>query len=184
MAELFAGIGALFTGGAGGSGIITTLAPAAAGASGGGFSLAGILQGVATVAGIAGTLAAGRADAQAHEQAARDADMETAVETLQGIDRRRSIKGALIDAVGAQDVAYAASGADVSFGTAAQAREDAFREADFASSSATNTELQRTSRLAERGANYRLAARRARSGAVWQALAQGGTALAQIKGRY
>jgi hypothetical protein len=138
-----------------------TLVPAAAST---GISLAGILQGTASVLGLVSAISAGAAEGEALELQAKDAEREQNLETLQDIERRGSIKQAMVDALGAQDVAYAASGLDLTFGTARQARSDAFREADLALTSSAGTTTTRLSRLAERAANYRSAAKRARIG--------------------
>lgn len=136
----------------------------AAATAGSGISLASILQGTATVLGIVSTIGAGYAEADQAEAAAIDAEMEQSTETLQGISRRTSIKQAMMDALGAQDVAYAASGVDLSFGTARQARTDAYRETDLALTTSTGTEMTRIARLQERAKNYRTAAKQARLG--------------------
>lgn len=166
---LFAGLGSLLSGAAGAAGAAATVAvPGIAGAStlmstaATGLSLGSILQGTASVLGVISTLAGASAEAQQMKQAAADADMEQSLETLQGIGRRASIKREMEDALGAQDVAYAASGVDLSHGTAARARTDAFREADLALSTDAGTEMTRKSRLAERAANYRSMAKRAK----------------------
>ena len=161
-------LGLIGMGGAGAAAGATALG--AQGAAAAGFSLSTLLQGGLTVLGVVSSLSAGAADAEAATQAANDAAREKDLETLQGIDRRASIKRQLMDAVGAQDVAYAASGVDLSFGTAKQARTDAFREADHALTSDVSTQEVRQSRLTEREANYRSAAKRARFGGVLNAL--------------
>jgi hypothetical protein len=138
-----------------------TLTPAVAST---GISLAGILQGTASVLGLVSAISAGQAEGEALDLQAADADREQSLETLQDIERRGSIKRAMVDALGAQDVAYAASGTDLSFGTARQARTDAFREADLALTTSAGTTMTRLSRLSERAANYRSAAKRARIG--------------------
>lgn len=142
-------------------------------AAGSGISLASILQGTATVLGIVSTIGAGYAQADQAEAAAIDAEMEQSNETLQGIERRASIKQAMMDALGAQDVAYAASGVDLSFGTARQARTDAYREADLALTTSTATEQTRVARLAERAQNYRRSAKQARMGGWLGGLTKG-----------
>lgn len=168
---------ALFKAGA----TVATTAPPVASA---GFSLAGLLQGGATVLGIVSKFAAGAAEADRAEADALDAQRERALERLQGIDRRTSIRAQLAEAIGAQGVAYASSGLDLTFGTASQARADAFREADLALTTDANTEQVRDSRLVERAANYRSAAKRARMGGVLDGLAYGAESFARIKGRY
>jgi hypothetical protein len=158
---LFGSGGAAAAGSAGAAGAATAGATGAAAASSG-FSLAGILQGIATVGGLVASIDAGNADAQQAELAAQDAEQEKQLEVLQGIDRRRSIRLAMRDAVGAAGSAYAASGVDLSFGSAAKARTDAFREADLGLISDTGTETGRVARLSERAANYRVSAKRSR----------------------
>ena len=148
----------------------TAAAGTAATAAGSGISLASILQGTATVLGVVSAIGAGNAQADQAEASAIDAESEQGVETLQGISRRTSIRRQMADALGAQDVAYAASGVDLSFGTAKAARTDAYREADLGLSTATGTEMSRVSRLAERAANYRSAAKTARRMGFFNAL--------------
>lgn len=162
MAILLSAVTSLFAGG--GTAAAGAGASAAAGAAGvsSGISLASILQGTATVLGVVSAIGAGNAEADMLEAQAIDAEREKPLETLQGIERRASIKRAMADAVGAQDVAYAASGVDLSFGTARQARTDAYREADLALTSDVGTEQTRIARLSERAASYRRAAKTAR----------------------
>lgn len=155
----------------------------AAGAAGGGFSLASVLQGTATVLGVVSSIAGGNADAERMEAEAADANAEQALETLQGIDRRTQTRKALIDAVGAQDAAYAASGIDLSAGTVVEARNEAYREADAALGTAGNTEITRNSRLSERAANYRTSAKRARRSGWIDGLTGGLSSAASMFGR-
>lgn len=170
MAELFTGLLGLLGGGGAGAG---ATAGAAAGAASSGLSLASFLQGTATVLGVVSAIGAGNAEADALNAQAADAEREQNLEVLQGIQRRASIKRAMADAVGAQDVAYAASGVDLSFGTAASARQDAYREADLALTMDTGTEQTRVGRLAERAANYRAGAKRARAAGLLNGLIGG-----------
>lgn len=156
------------TGAAGSAGAAAGTASTAAtagtaAASSGGFSLATLLEGGATLLGAFSAIGAGEAQADRMELAARDAEAEIPLETLQGISRRASIKAELADAIGSQDVAYAASGVDLSFGTPAVARREAFREADYALTTDAGTQQVRTSRLAERAQSYRRMGRQARS---------------------
>lgn len=187
MASLFTGLGALIgigggagAAGAAGAGAAGAAAASATAAAGSGISLASILQGTATVLGVLTSIGAANADAEAQDLAALDADREQPLETLQGIERRGSIKRALAEAVGAQDVAYAASGGDLSFGTAKQARQDAYREADLGLTTSSSTEQIRRSRLMERAANYRTAAKRTRTLGLVNALGKGVSGLSAI----
>lgn len=181
MAMILTGLSTLV--GAGAPAAASTAATAGA-AAGSGFSLASILQGTATVLGVVSSISAGKAEADAMEAQAIDARREQEIETLSGIERRGSIKRALAEAVGAQDVAYAASGVDLSFGTASQARTEAFREADLAFTGASATEQTRISRLMEHAANYRAGAKRARRAGLVTGLTGGLKGAADIAGRY
>ncbi|QKC64690.1 hypothetical protein EFV37_22165 [Mesorhizobium loti] len=123
--------------------------------------------------GVVSAIGAGNAEATQNELAASDAEGEQASESLQGINRRTSIRKQMAQALGSEDVAYAASGVDLSFGTAKAARADAYREADLALNTATGTEQSRVSRLAERAASYRAAAKNARRMGIFNALSGG-----------
>lgn len=178
-------IASLFTGGSAAAGSAAAAgATAGAAAAGTGLTLSTILQGGATVLGIVSAIGAGKADSDALELQAKDQERQQALDTLQGIDRRTSIKKALRDATGAQDVAYASSGVDLSFGTAAKARDDSFREADLALDTSSGTELTQSGRLMERAANYRSSAKRARRGGVVDALTGGIKNTVSILDRY
>lgn len=170
---LLAPLAGLFGGGAAATGAAATGAAAGATAAGSGLSLASILQGTATVLGVVSAIGAGNAEASQNEMAANDAEAEKPLETLQGISRRTSIRRQMAEALGAQDVAYAGSGVDLSFGTARAARTDAYREADLGLSTEVGTEQTRISRLTERAANYRAAAKSARRMGIFNALSGG-----------
>lgn len=149
----------------------------------GGFSLSSLLQGGATLLGAVSALNAGRADAEAAELQAEDAKREVPLETLQGINRRSGIKAEMMRRVGEQDTAYAASGADLSFGTPSQARSEAFRQADLGLTSDVGTEQTRVARLNEREKAYRRRAARARQGGVLDALTIGVKGFSSIADR-
>ncbi|GCA49303.1 hypothetical protein KGO5_01746 [Sinorhizobium sp. KGO-5] len=162
----------------------TAGATAAGGAAAGGFSLSSLLQGTATVFSAFSALGAGEADAEQFELAADDAAREKPLETLQGINRRSGIKAEMMNRIAEQDVANAASGVDLSFGTPMQARQDAFRQGDLALSTDVGTEQTRIARLTEREANYRKRAKRARSAGMLDALTIGLTGATSIADRY
>lgn len=146
-------------------------------------TLSQILQGGFTVLSAASSIAAGAADADAMSAQAEDALAEIPLENLQGINRRNSIRAQMAEAIGAQDVAYAASGVDLSFGTARQARKDSYREADFALTNDQAVQTTRTSRLQLRAAEYRKAAKRARWGGLVDAGATLFKGFGEIAGR-
>jgi hypothetical protein len=149
-------------GGAGAAAAATTSIAGVPVAAASGLSLTSLLQGTATVLGIASSVAGGNAEAAQAELAASDAEAEQPLENLQGIARRSSIKRQMADAIGAENVAYAASGVDLSTGTAAAARSDAYRDADLALTTDAGTQETRLSRLSERAKNYRLMAKQSR----------------------
>jgi len=178
---LLGGLTSLFGGGGAAAAAGTAAAAAAPVASG--FSLASILQGTATVLGVVSSIAAGNAEADALELQAQDAEREVPLENLQGIERRSSIKRAMVDALGAQDVAYAGAGVDLSFGTARAARSDAYREADLALTTDSGTQQTRTARLSERAANYRASAKQAKRLGLLNGLVGGLQGFASFAGR-
>lgn len=138
----------------------TTAAVGTTAAASTGLSISSILQGVATVGGIVATIAAGNAEAEGLKAQARDAEAEKPFETLQSIDRKRSLLAAAQDAAGEADVAYAGSGVDLSFGSARQARQTVYREADLGLDTDSGTTSLRLDRLTERARNYRRMAKR------------------------
>lgn len=89
----------------------------------------------------------------------------------------------MVQQLGEQDVAYAASGGDLSFGTPLQARKEAFRQADLATTTDIGTEQTRVARLSEREVNYRKMASKARSAGKVDALAGLAKTAANISGR-
>jgi hypothetical protein len=157
-ASLFGGTAATGAGAAAGSAFAGATAAGAATATGaaaaGGISLSSILQGATSILGITNAISSGNAQAQQLELAAADSQRQIPTTMLQGIAQRTAIKKQLGDALGAQDVAYAGSGTDLSFGTPAQARKDAFREADNALTTQGGTEQSTIARLDERTKNY------------------------------
>jgi hypothetical protein len=136
------------------------------------------------VLGLVSSIQAGRAEQERLDLMAQDADREQPLETLQGIDRRRSLKAAAMDAIGEMDVAYAGSGVDLSFGTAAQARTDAFRETDLGLTTESGTTMTRLARLTERAANYRRMGKRALQAGIIGGFGQAMQSGAQMLGRY
>lgn len=191
MQILLGGLTSLFGGGAAAGATAATTAGTWAAANAGfvapaaasGLSLSSILQGTATVLGVVSSIAGGNAEATQAELAASDAEAEQPLENLQGIQRRSSIRKQLAEAIGAQNVAYAASGVDLSVGTAAAARKDSYREADTALTADAGTQETRITRLAERAQNYRLIAKQQRRAGLLNGLIGGAQGFASIFGR-
>lgn len=191
MVEMaMATIGSLFAGGTAAAGTAAAGTAAAAGGAAAGGAVAGgitassILQGASGLLGMFSAIAAGNAEGEALDLAAEDAAREKPLETLQGIARRTPIKAAMMEQIGQQDVAYAASGTDLSFGTPVEARKQAFRQADLGITTAVGTEQTRIARLDEREANYRKMAGRARAGGWLKAAFTGFDTAASMAGRY
>lgn len=160
MSGLLGGAGA--TAGAAGA-----TAGAAATTASTGLSISSILQGVATVGGVVASIASGNAEASNLKMQALDAEEEKTLEVVQSADRKRSLLKGAQEAVGEIDTAYAASGVDLSFGSAAQAKQDVFREADRGINSDSATTGSRLSRLSERAQNlYRMAKGARRMGVI------------------
>ncbi|WP_057465813.1 hypothetical protein [Pseudovibrio sp. POLY-S9] len=176
-------IGTLMSTVAGTAATTATAGAAAAGAAVSGISLPGILQGVTGILGIMSSLNASEQEADMFEAQAIDAEAQKPLETLNGIERRTSIKQDLLQSVGEQDAAFAASGVDLSFGTPSEARKDAFADADRALTADNATQSSNTLRLDEKAKNYKLRARRARSAGVMSALTSGVGVISSIAQR-
>ncbi|MCF1478138.1 hypothetical protein FS782_13765 [Agrobacterium vitis] len=165
-----AALGGLFGGGTAAAGTAATVGSAVGtagtvgGAAAGGLSISSILQGTAGVLSAVSAVSAGNAQAEGYEQAATEAQSNQRLTTLEGISRRSSIKQAMVDQVGQQDVAYAASGTDLSFGTPNQARKEAFREADLGIATQVGTQQTTQAQLSDREKSYRKMAGKARLG--------------------
>lgn len=127
----------------------------ALGTAGGGLSMSQILAGTATALSAVASIGASNAEADALRQQAADQDMQQSLETVQDIGRRTSIKREMLAALGQREAAYAASGVDLSFGTAAETRTEALRDADLALTTSAGTTLGRQSRQREAAIAYR-----------------------------
>lgn len=150
---------------------------AATGAVGGSSTIASILQGGASALSILSGIGASRDEATALVLDANDAEAEIVNEDIRGLQRRNSLKRAWLEAIGEHDAAVAATGGDVSFGSAVQVRKEAAQEADRALTLDATTTMQRGSRLQERARLFRIAARSRRRSGLVEGLAEGlGTA--------
>lgn len=148
---------------------------------GAGSLFTSILSGTATVAGMMGAVGAGDEKARTLTAQAMDARTEQDIEGLRGTDRRNSLRQSLLKTLGERDVAAAASGIDLSYGTAALARDEAERDAESALTIDQSTEDFRVGRLKERESEFlRSAASARKAGRIkaYGAGIQGGAALA------
>lgn len=148
-----------------------------------GSSLWSILQGTATALSVVGGLRAAQMQADARNAQAEDAKLEASMEGTRGAERRTAIKQRLVEDLGARDVAYAASGVDLSFGTPATARQGAVADANAALSTDNETENIRRNRLLSRAAQYRMMADDASSAGTLKAITGGMSMLADVSRR-
>ena len=150
----------------GGGGAAAGVAGTAAGAAATGLSISSIMQGVASVGGLVATIAAGNAEAANYKAQAADAERQKPFENLQSVDRKRSLLKAAADATGDVNVAYAASGLDLSFGSANEARRSINRQTDMGLTTDAATTSMRIDRLTEQSRNFRQMAKRSKV-AAW-----------------
>jgi hypothetical protein len=126
-------------------------------------SLLSALQGGATLFSVFADLQGRRAEASSMRAAANDAETEADLERLSGLERRVSLKAEAEARLGEATAAFAASGADLSFGQPQQVARGTFRELDLALSASQTTEDTRVARLRERAETYRSRARATRN---------------------
>jgi hypothetical protein len=168
----------------------TTAAPAAAAAApaattavSAGSTLMSILQGTATALSVVGGLRSAQMQADARAAQAEDAKLEASMEGTRGIERRTAIRQRMVEDLGARDVAYAASGVDLAFGTPSTARNQAVSDANSALSTDAETENIRRNRLLSRAAQYTMMADEARSSGTLKAVTGGISMLADVTRR-
>jgi hypothetical protein len=94
-----------------------------------GSVLGGILGGGASLVSAMAAHRAGEARAGALMSQAADAQADAAQTSIVGEQRQTSLKRDLLMSLGKRDVAYAASGVDLSFGTPVIARQEAVADA-------------------------------------------------------
>lgn len=131
----------------------------AAAAGGGGSLLSGstalsILQGGVGLLGAMSAVRAGQSQAAAYGLSAADARAQATNETIAATEKETSLRKALVASLGERDVAYAASGVDLTFGTPAAARAGAIDDATRAMSTARLGFDARRSQALARAAGY------------------------------
>lgn len=164
-------------------GIGGTAAGAGSSLFGAGSLLSGILSGTATIAGMMGAQAAGDEQSRTLMGQANDARMEQSLESIRGTGRRDTLRRSLLETLGERDVAAAASGIDLSFGTPAIARDEAERDAESALALDRSTEDFRVARLQEREGEFRRSAASARKAGRIKAFGLGLQGAASIANR-
>jgi hypothetical protein len=174
--------GALGIGGtaAGAAGTAAGAASTAGGLFSSGSLFSTILQGGATVASVLGAVGAGNEQSRTLMAQAADARTEQDIEAIRGNERRDSLRRSLLQTLGERDVAAAASGVDLSFGTPAIARQEAQRDAESALTMDKSTEDFRVARLEERANEFTRSAKAARRGGLIRAIGAGVTTAASI----
>lgn len=132
---------------AGGAGAAATGAAATGGL---GSLLGGVLQGGAGLVQAMSLSRAGQAKADALDMQAATSDATAMQQTTVGINQTNGLKAKLLSTLGQRDVAYGASGIDLSFGTPAAARTQAEQAgADAIAGTADNAEMMKTRLLAQ-----------------------------------
>jgi hypothetical protein len=111
----------------------------------------------------------GHAQALQYQLAAGEAEMDIGAQEILGLERRNALTRALLETVGERDVAAAASGVDLSFGTPAIARDQARTDTERALKLDQGSEDFRKARLKERARNFRMMASEAKQGAMLEA---------------
>lgn len=165
-------------------GIGGTAAGAGAGLFGGfGSTIGSILSGTATVAGMLGASQGGQEQGRNLYAQAADARTEQDIERIRGTERRDSLRRSLLTTLGERDVATAASGVDLSFGTPAMARQEAERDAESALTMDQSTEDLRIARLQERENEFIRAGRAAKKAGTIKAVGLGLKGAAALAGR-
>lgn len=131
-----------------------------------------ILQGVASVAAIAGTLSAAQGEARAFEASAVQTDLESGQQQLSSQQRQTEMKRELMRVLGENDVAIASAGIDLRGGVAenarAKARDDAARQLSIERDDAD----MRKSLMRLRASGLRTRASEARTGGLFRAAGQ------------
>jgi hypothetical protein len=180
VAGTAAGTGALATG--------ATLTAGAAGAAAGGGGLLAALGGASTLSLLSGGLTAvsvlqklnqGEMQAQQAEFKAKEAANEAIGEEAAGANRAATLKRNLVKVLGENDLAYAASGIDLSYGEAASAGQRATDRAYGELSTDRATTSARIAGYDARTASYSTLARRTRTASLLDAVVTGGEGIAR-----
>ena len=129
------------------------------------------------------TINAGNEKADQLLASAADADSAAVNERVTGTERRASLKRQAAESMAEKQAAYAAGGVDLSFGTPTIARAQDTRDAEHALAIDQGTEDQRVARNAERAAQFRAAASKAKSNSLMKAFLQGGETLLAVNRR-
>lgn len=174
-ASIFSSLASTFTGAPAAAAATTASTATTAGST-----MWSVLQGTATALSVLGGLRAAQAQSDALEAQSADAKVEAQIEGTRGLERRTALRERMAQDMGARDVAYAASGVDLSFGTPATARQQAVADANSAVSTDVETENIRRNRLLTRSAMYRSMAEDTRAAGTLKAVTGGISMLADV----
>lgn len=159
------GTAAAFGTGAAGQAVGISTTTAAAGAGLGGSFLSTILQGGATALSAMGAIRAANAKSDALIAQSQDATFDAKQEEIAGTERQTAMRRSLLQTIGERDVAYAAGGVDLTFGTPAVSRQQAIADTNSAVASDRSATETKAGRLRERAASLvRMADEARRSG--------------------
>lgn len=132
-------------------------------------TLGSILSGGATLIGAMAAKRQGAIQSQSYEIQAQEVEAEIPNEQIAGETRRASIRDKLLETIAERNVAYAASGLDLSFGTPAVAQRQALQDAEDALTTDKATEDFNVRKLQKRAALYRMQGADARRGGLAKA---------------
>lgn len=141
-----------------------------------GSFLASVLQGGVGLVGAMAAMREGQMQATAYRGQAQDAKFDARSEEIAGAQRQDSLRRDLVKTLGERDVAYAASGVDLSFGTPQIARGEAVDAAGRAVAQDQETTAMRAARLRERAAYFKQMALGAEEAGLYKAVGAGLTA--------
>ncbi len=135
-------------------------------------SLASVVSGGAGLASAFASIRQGQAEAAGLNEKALDVGQDILAERVQGNERQNTLRRGLLEALAERDVATAASGLDLSFGTAREARRAAVEDGERALGIDQGTTDFRVSRLRQRADLLRLQGGEARRGSLARAAGQ------------
>jgi hypothetical protein len=156
------------------SGIGGAVSSATSAFGGAGSFFSGILQGVGGITSAMAATRAAQAKADAYQNQAADAERDANQQQIAATGRQTGLRKDLLATLGQRDVAYAASGLDLSFGTPVQARDQAIVDSSNAIAGDQATADTNQAMLRQRAAQYRKMAGQALDAGDYTAI---GTAL-------
>lgn len=180
MAEI---VTSLFAAGSSAVAAIGSTVGSAASSLGGFLSSSAVLTGLQGVTGLLSLAAKNRAGEESKAAAfekAREAELDAQGEAVQGQARQAQLRQQYIAAMAERDVAAAAGGLDLGFGSPVVAREQVSADTERALSVDALETGNKQDRLRARSASYIRAGRAARQGSLLEMLATGTNTLTDI----